>query len=310
MHLSAQQRRATTILSQVETCARTRLLTDGANFKASSRAFGGLACALIEGRGVVDLSFSRTREHSLRDFCALIYTISGVVTGGGRDNVIVARVGELILFRSPEQFRIRFSSDFKYLICFVSRDRLRKHGVDLERVENVPISAHKSAAAVLAGALNGIAEAILDRSAGEQLDAVAPSLVSLIGAVFRPEHLMAERESREGNLFELLKQSIKANVGEPDLRLSDLARAGGVSPRTVQRAFAEKGTTFKVMLTSERLKQAAFFLSRTEYRQISIGEISARCGFRAQSYFCVLFREHFGISPQKFRNANANRGFL
>ncbi|MEQ9587372.1 MAG: helix-turn-helix transcriptional regulator [Parvibaculaceae bacterium] len=310
MQLSGQQRKAIAFLSQVEGAAITHLLTDDANFQVNSQAFGGFACALIEGQGVVELMFSKTSEDLLRDFCTLIYTISGVVTGGGRDDVIVARVGELILFRSPEQFRIRFSSDFKYLICFVSRDRLRKHGVDLECVENVPISAHKSAGAVLAGALNGVAEAILDWSEGEQLDAVAPSLVALIGAVFRPEHLMTERESREGSRFELLKQAIKANVADPDIRLADLARAGGVSPRTVQRTFAEKGTTFKAMLMSERLQKAAFFLSRREYRQISIGEISARCGFQAQSYFCVLFRERFGISPQSFRSANANRGFL
>ena len=52
-----------------------------------------------------------------------------------------------------------------------------------------------------------------------------------------------------------------------------------------------------------RLSAAANLLTSTEK---TIAEICNICGFSNQSYFGKLFKQHYGISPIKFRNGNDN----
>ena len=52
---------------------------------------------------------------------------------------------------------------------------------------------------------------------------------------------------------------------------------------------------------SHRL-QAALSLLVSE--DLPIGEISARCGFSTQNYFCYKFREKIGKSPSQYRKSS------
>ena len=65
------------------------------------------------------------------------------------------------------------------------------------------------------------------------------------------------------------------------------------------RKFKEKtGQTFMEYLLKTRIVQAGEFLAKTD---MSVGEISDRCGFSSVSYFCRVFKEHTGKSPLKYK---------
>ena len=65
------------------------------------------------------------------------------------------------------------------------------------------------------------------------------------------------------------------------------------------RKFKEKtGQTFMDYLLKTRIVRATEFLTKTD---MSVGEISDRCGFSSVSYFCRVFKENTGKSPLKYK---------
>src|ERR687898_58335 len=81
--------------------------------------------------------------------------------------------------------------------------------------------------------------------------------------------------------------------------LSSLARAVGVHPVTLARAFRQAfGCTVGEYVRQLRIERAAHQLAGTE---LSLAEIALAAGFSDQSHFSNMFRERTGLSPSKFR---------
>lgn len=81
--------------------------------------------------------------------------------------------------------------------------------------------------------------------------------------------------------------------------LEAVARALGISRSSlVHRLKRESGHTFGELLTGQRVCEAKRLLAFTN---LTIGEVSARCGFRDQSYFTKVFREEINLTPREFR---------
>ena len=53
-------------------------------------------------------------------------------------------------------------------------------------------------------------------------------------------------------------------------------------------------------LIHTRINAAKFYLKTT---QLSLKEISYRCGFSSESSFCTVFKRVAGVTPQTYRNA-------
>ena len=77
-----------------------------------------------------------------------------------------------------------------------------------------------------------------------------------------------------------------------------VADAMGMSVRTFHRRLAEQHTTFKKQLDETRYSIAAKYLANT---QVTVEEISARCGYGDVSNFRKAFRRWCGESPSAFR---------
>lgn len=64
---------------------------------------------------------------------------------------------------------------------------------------------------------------------------------------------------------------------------------------------ASTGYTFKNLLQTKRLNQSAFLLTTTTY---SVEDIITIVGYENTSYFHKIFREHFQMTPKKYRDIN------
>lgn len=84
-----------------------------------------------------------------------------------------------------------------------------------------------------------------------------------------------------------------------ELSLEQLAGEAGVSPHHLSRRFKqETGETVVGYITRRRLEVARELLSLGD---LSVKEVSARCGFSDASYFSRVFAGKEGVSPREYR---------
>lgn len=96
---------------------------------------------------------------------------------------------------------------------------------------------------------------------------------------------------------------VEARLCDPELRTAEMAAALGVSPRTVQNAFAQLSTTPSGHVQERRLQRAADRLRAEPGTRIT--DIAFELGFNDSAYFARCFRRRFGVSPSDWRGAPA-----
>lgn len=85
-----------------------------------------------------------------------------------------------------------------------------------------------------------------------------------------------------------------------DLSVADVARTTGVSESLLFRLFRrEEGSTPVVYLRGVRLQNAKRLL--LEAPKMPISEIATACGFADTAYFCKVFRDREGMTPNGYR---------
>ncbi|HEY2282581.1 MAG TPA: helix-turn-helix transcriptional regulator [Solirubrobacteraceae bacterium] len=97
----------------------------------------------------------------------------------------------------------------------------------------------------------------------------------------------------------LLARVIVSRYYRRPLTLAAVARALSTSPRKLQRAYAQFGSSFQEDLYARRMTVAAQLLS--EQRSIPVSDVGRLVGYPS-SYFARAFRRRYGLSPALFRN--------
>ena len=82
--------------------------------------------------------------------------------------------------------------------------------------------------------------------------------------------------------------------------LSELAGLMGYDVYWLSREIKKRtGKTYKELLQTKRMNQAAYLLSNT---RIPVTEIMEKVGYDNSSYFFRKFKERYGVSPKEYRN--------
>lgn len=105
-----------------------------------------------------------------------------------------------------------------------------------------------------------------------------------------PEHSMRIEE---------VLSFINENIDQ-QLTLESLAQQASLSPFYFSRVFKkETGYTLREYLINTRINAARFYLRTTE---LSLKEITYRCGYGSDSTFCTTFKRITGMTPLEYRN--------
>ena len=105
------------------------------------------------------------------------------------------------------------------------------------------------------------------------------------------------RERRR--LYLLARVVVARQHSHPDFTLATVARALCCSSRQLQRAYAQFGErSFHEELVARRMIAAAQLLCE---RDLAIGDVMRRVGYRHPAHFAASFRRRYGISPASFR---------
>jgi AraC-like DNA-binding protein len=84
--------------------------------------------------------------------------------------------------------------------------------------------------------------------------------------------------------------------------LEEVAVALAISPRTLKRKLANRGTTFSELLDRERCERALLMLGAANY---SIDDIAQRLGYSTPPNFVRAFRRWMGTTPAAYRRSRS-----
>jgi AraC-like DNA-binding protein len=100
-----------------------------------------------------------------------------------------------------------------------------------------------------------------------------------------------------------LKAYIDSQIADPALSVETVARACGLSARSVHRVFAlDPAGSVSAHIWKRRVHRCADELRDAKDRRRSIAEICRSSGFSSEAHFSRVFKEHFGVPPRAYRN--------
>jgi len=111
----------------------------------------------------------------------------------------------------------------------------------------------------------------------------------------------ARSAGKKERTFQLLMQYLSENFTRHISR-EEVAKVFHLNPCYVSRLFREQdGKTFCRALRDLRMEHAAYLLTLDD---LLIDEIAMLCGYMSTQTFTMVFRQHFGLPPGKYRAMN------
>lgn len=106
------------------------------------------------------------------------------------------------------------------------------------------------------------------------------------------------KEDMNQKMVDKMVSYMKVNYRE-EITLDDLSKIVFMHPVTVSRLFkATTGSNISVFLSKIRLEEAARLL---EHSNLLVGDIGNLVGYHKAQYFIKLFKQQYGVTPQKYR---------
>ncbi len=97
------------------------------------------------------------------------------------------------------------------------------------------------------------------------------------------------------------RSDIEDNIGNARLSLEWIAARQQITPRHLQRLFANEGTSFSDVVRQVRLARARSMLEDPRNAHLSVAAIAHECGFSEAPNMNRAFRQHFGLRPSDVR---------
>lgn len=115
----------------------------------------------------------------------------------------------------------------------------------------------------------------------------------------------AQEQTKESSIaaahLAMARNEIAKNLGNTNLGLKWIAARQRITPRHLQRLFAQEGTSFSDVLRQARVVRARALLEDPRNRDRTILSIALECGFPEASALNRAFRNRFGLTPSDVR---------
>ncbi|NMH75666.1 helix-turn-helix domain-containing protein [Pseudonocardia xinjiangensis] len=156
---------------------------------------------------------------------------------------------------------------------------------------------------MLSGYLGQLFEVANNLTAPQRQDAGHAAIDLLTMALRDVTPSVPGGDGPEGVLLEMMRTHVREHLGDPDLRVEELARRHHVSIRHAYTMFERIGTTPGAYLREQRLLAAQAMLSDPRCDRLTISSVAAAVGFRDLSTFERAFRRLYGTTPAGWRRA-------
>lgn len=114
-------------------------------------------------------------------------------------------------------------------------------------------------------------------------------------------------KKRIPSVLNLALKHIDNNISSSELSNTQIAENVGISEVYLRKLFVKNlSTTVNQYIQNKRIESAKILLTETD---MSITEISEKCGYSCIYYFCCSFKRKTGYTPSQYRNNN-DRSFF
>ena len=111
--------------------------------------------------------------------------------------------------------------------------------------------------------------------------------------------LDSSMENYHNQIYNVAMGYIKENFECSGLCLNDIAQHVNISPAYLSTLFKKvSGQSISDTIAALRIESACRYLSSTN---LSLKEISSKCGYANQYYFSNSFKKRLGVSPSVYR---------
>jgi AraC-like DNA-binding protein len=119
--------------------------------------------------------------------------------------------------------------------------------------------------------------------------------------------LEALRQRLAGDFADAMVVRVLEGGDDAGAPLGEVARRLRLSPRTLVRRLAARGTSYRALLEEHRQRRAAELLVQPE---LTVAEISDRLGYDEPTNFARACRRWFGVSPRTYRARRRGRASI
>jgi AraC family transcriptional regulator, positive regulator of tynA and feaB len=216
----------------------------------------------------------------------------------GRD--VVAAAGDVYLLDPRRPFALEVGGT-RSLVLKVPRAEMEARLGDIAPYTAMPLPRGQPVSelashfmSMAAGRACDIDPSIGGNIAQQVLDLVALAFAGRVGAATTLSSPRIATLTR-------LKAVIETRVRDPELKLTDIAAAAGISIRYANALLAQEGTSLERFIMLRRLQHCRQALEDPSQLGRTVGDIAYSCGFADLSHFSRRYKAQFGCSPGESR---------
>lgn len=246
----------------------------------------------------------RDARESYEDCYFAVLMLSGKQRMQQDNRQIEIHAGDFAIYDGARPHRLDFNNDWSELILSIPRPTLNRLVPSMSNLTSRKLASDSSSGEVLRNFLHSVA-INLPRSNEKELAALSFHALNMIGSTLTLDHQLDEASISARDIALLrAKMLIDANLGDPCLDATRIARRLGLSARYLNRLFNSQQTSLMRYVWSLRLDRCREELTRLGPGPHRVMDIALRWGFSDMSHFSRAFKLRFGISPRDCRAAS------
>lgn len=215
------------------------------------------------------------------------------------DRELALTSGDVVLWDGMVPVEVEILKAFAKRTLLFPRERVLSVCPRLGELDVLPSLSGCAAARLLVRYMNALAaeQSELDQAAAP---AAANAALELLRAAIEPSLPSSRTATRTAMRAEIVRH-VRANLGDPQLGPTSIARAASISVRTLHALFEDADESVASVVRSERLARCLEDLRRPGSG--SVTEIAFRWGFCDAAHFSRVFKRAYGATPSEIRQA-------
>jgi AraC-like DNA-binding protein len=207
--------------------------------------------------------------------------------------------GELVVYDTGRPYQIRLEGAWTCAVMALPRDAIGLPESDLDRWMHRVYPAARGPGSVLSHFV------VSTVSQAAQPGAAAAAKLGEAGSTLLAGLLLDDGDltgaGAPGDMRAHVTGYVRAHLGNPRLSRSSIAAAHHMSPRTLDRLFADQPWSVSGLIRHERLEAVRRDLADPSLGNRSVAALAARWCFFDAAHFSRVFRRHYGCPPSQTR---------